>query len=387
MSKYLLPIASFFLVGISSCQKNSDSNLLSLPPVDGFSGFDEVTAKTLPLPFKDFDSAVGVFEMHPFADKGQSVSCTAFYIGDGLAVTAGHCLLGSQVCNDSSIRFGVRKDKAATQISTCVEVIYSRSDDARLTGPHEDVALLRISNPPEHKLEINFVDRPTTGTPLIMLSYLRPQKGTANSLWLSSRCQVTASMVVNDSGVALPSSTFLHDCGQLGGSDGAPLINARNGQVVGIAQSQSLVNVNAKVLPKNVKDVSRQNFAKYMAGSYLKQALYHDSNTAPFKVTDIWIGHFPSEVLPGGFASPLKFQLAQIGEEGERVSFRYRTGTDTTLKVEDGLGFASILGGIPIHSKRKQVTFVAPIKIWAETYEKTYTLGAAVEDVKVTSGN
>lgn len=68
--------------------------------------------------------------------------CGASHMGDGLVLTAGHCLMSSASLSRSSCAdFSVKWDSGGTS-SACSEVIHLN------TKPFEDYALLRVSNAP-----------------------------------------------------------------------------------------------------------------------------------------------------------------------------------------------------------------------------------------------
>lgn len=101
-----------------------------------------------------------------------SMGCTATHIGDGFALTAGHCFLAtaqpqrsSMSCEGVSVSWGFRKDKAPYLISRCVKVFAAEWNDNR------DYAIFEVDKAPSQKIGFDLQTRPKEGTVLTIFGH------------------------------------------------------------------------------------------------------------------------------------------------------------------------------------------------------------------------
>lgn len=153
-----------------------------------------------------------------------SMGCTATHIGDGLVLTAGHCFnapsggMKDQPCSGTTVKWGVRQDKAAYLTSTCTRIV-----DAKLTG-NIDYAIFRVSPVPPVKVEVDVDARPPTGRPLTIFGH--PQ---GRPLEWSGVCTLQPASVAG-----LGTAQFAHQCDTEPGSSGSTVLDDTTLRVIGI---------------------------------------------------------------------------------------------------------------------------------------------------------
>lgn len=154
--------------------------------------------------------------------------CTAFYIGNSRAVTAGHCFKGTTdsiqkgtPCRSFNIKFGyLRDDKDGSHTSTCK---YIEAHKRSLGDKLEDYAVIVIDNPPRVQLRFdqNYIAK--SNDPISIVSYpdLKPLK--------HAICKVSLlGMKPTVTGL------LFHTCDAEPGSSGAPVFLRSTGTVIGI---------------------------------------------------------------------------------------------------------------------------------------------------------
>ena len=156
-----------------------------------------------------------------------NVGCTATHIGDGLVLTAGHCISrsprsGSDNCHLLGVVWGNRGAKPELKSSNCKSVVMRKYDSTY------DFALLRVNNPPKASVSIDLAFS-SQKVPLTMLSYPRMRP-----LEWSGYCTLHA---YTDPARIL--KKFLHDCDSEGGSSGAALISTDSLAIVGLHNGAS----------------------------------------------------------------------------------------------------------------------------------------------------
>jgi hypothetical protein len=161
-----------------------------------------------------------------------SVGCTATHIGDGLMLTAGHCLLertpGTTVpsermndvpCAEVAVTWGVRVDTPGYLTSKCDVVLALQWTKDR------DYAIARVSPVPRAKVDVHFAARPENDTGLTMFSHPRRRP-----LEWSKTCPLKSGPLALAFGI----DKFLHQCDAERGSSGAPLLDDTSLDVIGI---------------------------------------------------------------------------------------------------------------------------------------------------------
>jgi len=168
-----------------------------------------------------------------------SVGCTATHVGNGIAVTAGHCFsLGARVNNRSctgSVAWGTRKDKASYLRSSCTTIL------AGEVSGNRDWAIFRVSPAPPVSVEVDLGARTPHGTPLTIFGH--PQ---TRPLEWSKTCP----LVQTGSG-----PSFNHECDTEPGNSGSSILDDSTLKVVGIHDGA----------------VGAQNYATYIADTPIAQ--------------------------------------------------------------------------------------------------------------------
>ena len=144
-----------------------------------------------------------------------ALGCTATHIGDGIVLTAGHCV---ETYNCSASKYNVtwnyrQNNQRGDFTSRCVEVLATKNSNGK------DYAILRYNRTPEAFLDVNKTDKPQRGDELTILSH---PKGSPLS-W-SGWCQHEGNY---------STYKFSYRCDTQGGSSGAVVLN-KNLEVVGI---------------------------------------------------------------------------------------------------------------------------------------------------------
>jgi V8-like Glu-specific endopeptidase len=156
-----------------------------------------------------------------------STGCTAAHIGNGLVLTAGHCISvsprrSSNSCHLLGVVWGNRGVHPNLKVSKCKTVLHRT-----YTGTG-DYALLEVSDPPPVALNLDFEvsEKPRR---LTMLSFprMRPME------W-SGFCALRE---VPEKSIR--DKKFFHTCDSDSGSSGAPLIDIESAKVIGIHAGSS----------------------------------------------------------------------------------------------------------------------------------------------------
>lgn len=360
---------------------------LALPHVA--QAFKPFSAQTVGFPerYRPMLDAIGTLEVFPFRNKKESLACTAFHIGHGYVVTAGHCFLGATQCNGAYVRFGVWKGRpeAETRTSRCQKVVSTSADDSRLEGNHDDYAIFKVTNPPTAALTVDLNRRPSLNTRLLTVSYPRPHKRLADTFFWSQDCKVTSTLLSSVVGMPMPDSNFAHDCGALGGSSGAPIFNFDAATVVGLQQSSFFVEPHRTTRTQDSVKLPRSNIAKFIASTTLASKITlllnrQDEGTVP---QNIVVGNFAAEAFPGALPGGISLHVAKIGVGASTVSFKYRNGIATSLFIIDGQGRRTTFSGTPLYNARQRVSFTAPIDVYAMTGDDGHALRASLDEIQV----
>lgn len=167
--------------------------------------------------------------------------CTVFYIGDNLALTAGHCFGVTSrqtaiTCSDT-IRWGVVRLFPSSTLnvdsgtSSCTLVVTAQNT------ANIDYALLRLDRPAPSKLKIS-ADPLPAGTPLQVLGYPDgPPMRYNDGGCLSFRADDTTLPYLRGA-----TSVVAYKCDTLGGNSGSPVLRTDTWQVIGIHVAGDVVN-------------------------------------------------------------------------------------------------------------------------------------------------
>lgn len=146
---------------------------------------------------------------------GMRAGCTATHLGEGLVVTAGHCI---HECESITVTWGVRGSEEGYLKSQCTEIVNSENTD------FVDYAFFKVDNAPESFISADFswVVPSESPTALAVLAHheLKP-------LQFSTNCVTSGVNGQSD-------AQFTHDCDTLGGGSGAAIIDANTLKVIGI---------------------------------------------------------------------------------------------------------------------------------------------------------
>lgn len=201
---------------------------VQFPPNNDSEPFEKVIAENNLTPV-DTDGMNLPAELRPMIDAiGQlNVGCTATHLGEGLVLTAGHCISrsprsSSDNCHLLGVVWGNRGAKPKLKSSACKSVLLRKYDSTH------DFALLRVSDPPAASVatDFNFKGQGHSTT-LLSFPRMRPLE------W-SGYCTLQAH--TNPTQVL---KKFLHDCDSESGSSGAALISTDSLAIVGVHNGAS----------------------------------------------------------------------------------------------------------------------------------------------------
>lgn len=153
-----------------------------------------------------------------------TMGCTATHIGNGLAVTAGHCFNApsrrkdNAPCTGVSVHWGTRKDKPSYLSSQCTIIL------AMETNRNRDYAFFKVDDVPPVKLDIDFASRPALDTELTIFGH--PKR---RPLEWSKTCALKAGSV---GGWGI--DHFSHQCDTEPGSSGSSILDDRTLKIIGI---------------------------------------------------------------------------------------------------------------------------------------------------------
>jgi V8-like Glu-specific endopeptidase len=195
--------------------------------------------------------------------------CTVTHIGNGYAVTAGHCFtengvtLHGESCAGFSVVWSYRVGHPPTGQSECVKIIRSEyfvGEEAY--GAREvDFALIQLSSAPVAAIQLASGPKPESGKNVTILSHPR-----SRPLEWSKNCEMSPqpSSVNFDS-----SQRFSHLCDTEKASSGAVVIDKELGKIVGIHTQGS----------------TRANFGTYISGLSLEGQISDRQVPQPGPVT------------------------------------------------------------------------------------------------------
>lgn len=152
----------------------------------------------------------------------QSKTCTASYLGRGIAMTAGHCLdaptseVRDRVCPGVLVSWGSVAGAPSTLRSACQRVLRARNDRAGT-----DYAFFEVFPPPTGELAVNLTAGASSASPTRGTMLSHPD---GDPLSWSGTCALTTPY----------GSIFPHQCDSEGGSSGAPIFDDATLRVVGI---------------------------------------------------------------------------------------------------------------------------------------------------------
>lgn len=151
--------------------------------------------------------------------------CTVTHLGNGIAITAGHCLNAPKTRANKDnciplgpIRWGARVDSCEQLISHCVRILaYEYNQD-------RDYAIFKMDNVPPVSLGADLNAKPAQGRKATLFGF--PQ---SRPLEWSKFCSIELA-----SNAHLGATMFTHQCDTEGGSSGSAVIDDETLKVIGI---------------------------------------------------------------------------------------------------------------------------------------------------------
>ncbi len=160
----LLTAITFVMFSAIACKHvNQDPSRSKI--IFGETDFVKVDSmgSSIPANYRNLIHAIG------YLDSG----CTVSHIGNGLVLTAAHCLSNDELFPDNpeqclrgrSIQFGIFKDGVKGPKATCIKFLYGERNINR------DVALLYVENWPNDKIDVELENKPAPDTTITLFSH------------------------------------------------------------------------------------------------------------------------------------------------------------------------------------------------------------------------
>jgi len=171
--------------------------------------------KNIPEKFRPLVDAVG------FLNNG----CTVTHIGNGLVITAGHCINGAPErlsqnwpCSGYKITWSFRTGIKNNPTANCQNLLYIEDNSDR------DFAIMQVDTPPRTSVRVNVKKPPSIGTQATLFGHpgLRP-------LTWAGLCTIESPEKANRG-----ADQFTHQCDTEVGDSGAAVIDATTLEVIGI---------------------------------------------------------------------------------------------------------------------------------------------------------
>lgn len=220
----LVNLAILTACGAPSADQSSESK-----KIIGTNDLVAVTdkASNIPKKYRGIVDAVG----------RMSIGCTGTHIGDGLVITAGHCVLPMDSptvepvrhasCDGEKIEFGYRKSKKPYLVAKCLEVVVAELNDQR------DYGIFKIDAVPPVAIELDTTHEAQVGQQITIFSH--------PSMWSlewSKYCKVSEHQLVLSSSA----NQFTYQCDTEGGSSGSAVIDAQTLKIIGIHNGRGADN-------------------------------------------------------------------------------------------------------------------------------------------------
>lgn len=151
-----------------------------------------------------------------------SMGCTATHIGNGLALSAGHCFdskeFADEICKETTIKFGLRKGIAHYLETKCVEVVAMELTDSK------DFVLFRLAAVPRAKVDVELGKKPALRSVVTIFGH--PME---RPLEWSQRCRIAKPRDIQGT-----LADFTHQCDTEPASSGSVVISTSSLKIVGI---------------------------------------------------------------------------------------------------------------------------------------------------------
>lgn len=207
----------------------------------------------IPVKFKKSIPAIGKL----------SSGCTVTHIGQGFAITAGHCfwqtffdeeLKLNEKCSDETITWAWTEGSTQNKTSLCLEIVaMQRSESTNI-----DFAILKVSEPPSAQIEVEWNKNPRGGSFVTIFSY--PEEAPLS--W-SKYCRIKKVAATE----AKP-GLIHHVCDTLAGSSGAALIDIVTGKIMGLHKSGD-----GETLEDGSTTPAVENYATFITQSPMRNLL------------------------------------------------------------------------------------------------------------------
>lgn len=180
--------------------------------------------ENLPEALRPLIAAIGLLE----------IGCTVTHIGNGLVITAAHCIpqsaLKPEQCLSEglpgmNIQWGYIEGKTLGPISRCLKLI------ARELSSSSDFAVLHVEQAPASKIEMEMLNRPREGQRITLFGH--PKK---RPLEWSQYCGIAPLPQIWTVGISPDEqkNIFAHQCDTESGNSGSAIIDAETLKVIGI---------------------------------------------------------------------------------------------------------------------------------------------------------
>lgn len=257
-------LAQNSLPGLSFSPQNEGLDSPELMRIIGDNNLVIIKSDRSNIP-KKYRSLLGAFGK---IEKG----CTITHIGNGYAITAGHCfwqtffnanLIENAPCSEVKIDWGLLDNQNSESNSVCENIISMQKDVSR----NIDYALIKVSNPPKVKIKLDFTERNYENRSITLFSYPG-----ANSLSWSTYCKV-----LNPQAAPEFPGYLVHKCDTDVGSSGAVIIDIKTMKAIGQHVSGDTTETDPTIA------VPMFNLGYYLYQSPLKsilERLAKDQNTS-----------------------------------------------------------------------------------------------------------
>lgn len=305
-------ILGFLFLGVwsSSCRDASQS----APPASqiqriiGDSQYVEVAddGSNIPASLMNYADAVGHL----------SGGCTVTHLGEGYAITAGHCVLPLlyfdvefpqyNIPCEQTVEWGVRSSRQPTLTGKCEKFVTGE------LNARNDWAIIKFDKYPDAKIEVEQTRDPAPGDQLTLLSH--PQN---RPLIWSQYCQWQENVHVN----AASENQFSFDCDTEGGSSGGSVLDVASGKIIGTVVGSGFDGSPSHGIPA-------------------EEFNYGQRATRIPLVADI-IARDKAEIVSTPYAGPLAFRVKYT--QGSVLGLRFTMESDVFAVVEAKRGHVEVL--------------------------------------------
>jgi V8-like Glu-specific endopeptidase len=223
-----------------------------------------IGANDLLLVKPDFSNIPAKFKSSMNAIGKLNSGCTVTHIGQGFAITAGHCfiqyvlfdenLTEHQSCSGDTIDWAWTKDAVSVKTSKCLEVVAIQ----RTFNGDIDFSIIKVSDAPKAKIDIDWNKKPRAGSFVTIFSY----PGEAELSW-SKYCRIKKLTSVD----VMPHQMH-HVCDTEAGSSGAAVLDIISGKIVALHTSGD-----GETLDDGTLTPAVENYAMYITQSPMKNLL------------------------------------------------------------------------------------------------------------------